>query len=262
MPIANSNRLNSLPTPKRVTPARATSSDATCQKCPIRQQSICATCGPDELKQLEVIKTYRSYPAGVEIVGAGETPAFVGSVVSGVVKLTRTMEDGRRQMVGLLFPSDFLGRSGSRQSECDAIAATDVTLCQFDRSPFERFLESTPNIERRLLDMTMDELDAARDWLLLLGRKTAREKVASFLVVLARRAPGVREADPTTNGRIRFQVPLSREDMADYLGLTIETVSRQMSALKKAGVISLLDARDVEVVSTDLLALEAGVDQF
>ncbi|MEL6979750.1 MAG: helix-turn-helix domain-containing protein [Pseudomonadota bacterium] len=222
-----------------------------CASCPIRERAVCSTCDADELKTLDRVKNYRTYPAGVEIIGAGETAAFVGSVVTGVVKLTKTMVDGRRQMVGLLFPSDFLGRYGGGRADCDAVAATDVTLCQFERAPFEALLASTPSLEQRLLQMTMDELDAAREWLLLLGRKTAREKVASFLEILARRTATNPESP-------QIHVPLSREDMADYLGLTIETVSRQMSALKKEGVINVRGARDVEIRDRVRLIEESG----
>ena len=80
--------------------------------------------------------------------------------------------------------------------------------------------------------MTLDELDAAREWMLLLGRKTAREKIASLLAIIARRDAALKPA-AAKGGRWSFDLPLTREEMADYLGLTLETVSRQMSALKR-----------------------------
>ena len=112
---------------------------------------------------------------------------FVASVVHWVAALTQTMEDGRRQMVGLLLPSDFLGRPNRDRAAYDVTATTYLQLCCFRRLPFQQMLSSTPHVSQRLLEMTLDELDAAREWMLLLGRKTAREKIASFLSIIARR---------------------------------------------------------------------------
>ena len=114
-------------------------------------------------------------------------------------------------------------------------------MCCFRKKPFEELMSTTPHIAQRLLEMTLDELDAAREWMLLLGRKTAREKIASFLTILARRENGLKAKAP--KGQISFDLPLTREEMADYLGLTLETVSRQMSRLKSAGVIGLPGGR-------------------
>lgn len=220
-----------------------------CGACPIRQRAICSMCDSNELSTLDQIKSYRTYAAGEEIIGAGQLWDYVGSIVSGVVKLIYTLPDGRRQMVGLLFPSDFIGRSQSRTAKCDAVAAVETTLCRFRRGPFDRLMRETPNIEQRMLEMTQDELDAAREQMLLLGRKTAKERVASFLLTLFERY----RARDVEDGGFIASIPLSREDMAAYLGLTIETVSRRITELKKEGLIQLLDARTVRV--SDLEAL-------
>jgi CRP/FNR family transcriptional regulator len=115
-----------------------------------------------------------------------------------------------------------------------------------------------PHIGARLLEMTLDELDAAREWMMVLGRKTAREKIASFLVIIARRNAVLKQTD--TTGVVDFELPLTREAMADYLGLTIETVSRQISALKREGVIVLGGKRHISVPDFDLLLDETGDD--
>jgi CRP/FNR family transcriptional regulator len=161
---------------------------AQCSDCPIRHRAVCAKCETDELEKLEAIKYYRSYEAGQTIVWAGDRMDFVASVVRGVASLTQTMEDGRRQMVGLLLPSDFVGRPNRESAPYDVTATTDLQLCCFRRAPFLQLMDDTPHIAHRLLEMTLDELDAAREWMLLLGRKTAREKIASFLTIIARRA--------------------------------------------------------------------------
>jgi CRP/FNR family transcriptional regulator len=229
-----------------------------CGACPIRHRAVCARCEPDELQRLEQIKYYRSFQAGQPVIWSGDRMEFVASVVTGIATLTQTMEDGRRQMVGLLQPSDFLGRPGRATAAYDVTAVTDLLMCCFRRKPFEEMMRSTPNVSQRLLEMTLDELDAAREWMLLLGRKTAREKIASLLAMVARRDAG---ASPhKTQGRIVFDMALTREEMADYLGLTLETVSRQMSALKKDGLIRLDGKRQITVPDFDALAEQTGDD--
>lgn len=229
-----------------------------CGDCPIRYRAVCATCEAPELAALESSKYYRRYEAGQVVVLAGERMDFVASVVSGVAGLTQTMEDGRTQMVGLLLPSDFLGRPGRDSSPYHVTALSELLLCCFRRRPFEGLLRSSPRIAARLLDMTLDDLDAARDWLLLLGRKSAREKIASFLTILARRDAMLRPGG--AGGPVVLDLPLTRESMADYLGLTLETVSRQISALKRDGVIALEGSRRVTVPDFQRLVMESGDD--
>ena len=229
-----------------------------CSDCPIRHRAVCAHCEIAELEELESIKYYRNFEAGQTVIWSGDKMGFVGSVVSGIASLTQTMEDGRTQMVGLLLPSDFVGRPGREGSPYDVIATTDVVMCCFRKKPFEELMARTPHIAHRLLQMTLDELDAAREWMLVLGRKTAREKIASLLSIIARRDASLSPNGPS--GPKVFDLPLTREAMADYLGLTLETVSRQMSALKKDGVIQLEGKRHVTIPDMGRLMEEAGDD--
>ena len=181
----------------------------------------------DELERLEEIKYYRTFEAGQTIAWTGDKLDFVATVVSGIATLSQTLEDGRTQMVGLLLPSDFMGRPGREMATYDVTATTEVVMCCFRRRPFEELMRTTPHIAQRLLEMTLDELDAAREWMLLLGRKTAREKIASLLAIIARRDASTKPGN--ADGPLEFDLPLTREAMADYLGLTLETVSRQVS---------------------------------
>ncbi|MFT7593875.1 MAG: CRP/FNR family transcriptional regulator [Paracoccaceae bacterium] len=235
-----------------------------CGDCPIRHRAVCARCETDELEQLDKIKYYRSFEAGQTIIWSGDKMEFVGSVVSGIATLTQTMEDGRTQMVGLLLPSDFVGRPGRDGAAYDVVATTDIVMCCFRKKPFEQMMLETPHIAQRLLQMTLDELDAAREWMLVLGRKTAREKIASLLSIIARRDSSLGAGASLGTGgspaQMVFDLPLTREAMADYLGLTLETVSRQMSALKKDKVIFLEGKRHVTIPDMGRLMEEAGDD--
>lgn len=226
-----------------------------CQDCPIRHRAVCAKCDTDELAILDTMKSYRQFQAGEQIYWRSEPLQFVASVVTGAASLSKTLEDGRTQMLGLLLPSDFMGRPGRAEIEFDVTATTDVTLCCFDRTPFERLVRDTPHIAQRLLELALDELDAAREWMLLLGRKTAREKIATFIEMLARRAniDNQRTDEP-------FALHLTRDQIANYLGLTLETVSRHFSALKKEGLIGFSDRRHLEVLDLAGLQEATGSD--
>ena len=227
-----------------------------CGDCPIRHNAVCSRCEAEELARLEAMKYYRSFQAGQPIIWSGDRMDFVASVVTGIATLTQSMEDGRRQMVGLLLPSDFLGRPGREKAGYDVTATTDLVMCCFRRKPFEDMMALTPHLGQRLLEMMLDELDAAREWMLLLGRKTAREKIASLLALLAHREAGLKV--PVALSVISFDLPLTREQMADYLGLTIETVSRQISGLKRDGLIELGQHRRIVVPNFNRLKAESG----
>lgn len=238
--------------------APATFTHVQCGDCPIRYRAVCARCDADELRELDAIKYYRSFEAGQTIVWSGDRMDFVASVVSGIATLTQTMEDGRRQMVGLLLPSDFVGRPGRETAAYDVVATTDLVMCCFRKKPFEEMMARTPHVGQRLLEMTLDELDAAREWMLLLGRKTAREKIASLVAIIARRDATLKLQ--SGEGRVVVDLPLTREAMSEYLGLTLETVSRQLSALRKDGIIQIEGKRHIIIPDFDRLVEEAGDD--
>ncbi len=214
-----------------------------------------------QVKKLAQIAHRKKIPAGQTIISDEEPVDFFANVISGAIKLTKTLPDGRQQIVGLLFAPDFLGRAYSKHNPYTAEAATDVEICTFPNAAFERLVAEFPGLQQRLFQHTLDELDAARDWMLLLGRKTAEEKVASFLFMLARRSMLTSGCNHKSGpGSAAFELPLTRADMADYLGLTIETVSRQLTRLKTSNVIRLSTNRLIMVPDLDRLANAAGQD--
>lgn len=219
-----------------------------CDACPIRHRAICARCDDDELTRLDRIKSYASFEAGQPILWRGDELNSFSSVVSGIASLSRTMQDGRRQVVGLLLPSDFIGRPGRKYVDFDVTAVSDLTLCQFRRRPFEDLVEQMPHLSHRMMEMALDELNCAREWMVLLGRKTAREKIATFLQMIVRRShvPGQQTS--------RYRLPLTREEIANFLGLTLETISRHLTTMKQEGIVAFQGRR--EFVIRDLTALQ------
>ena len=204
----------------------------TCQTCPARYDGVCAKSGDDELLRISRIKRYQKWGAGETIAIEGGSLPFVGSIVNGSASLSRSLPDGRVQMVGMLLPADFIGKPGHKTASYEITAISNVTFCTFDTVAFKKFLDSSSDVPSRLLDMALNDLDNARSWMLLLGRKTAREKVAHFLSLLFQRArPRI--------SPLRCTLPLTRDTIATYLGLSLETVSRQVTALRRDGLIRL-----------------------
>jgi CRP/FNR family transcriptional regulator len=195
---------------------------------------------------------------GDVIAEEGEPFSSVSSVVTGVVKLTKSMSDGRQQIVGLAFPADLVGRPFAERSGYRVEAATDVALCSFPRRQFESQLRSHPDVEHFLLQAKLDEIDSARDWMVLLGRKSAHERVATFLTLLATRASKDATGSSTPPERVSFQLPLSRAEIGDYLGMTLETVSRQLSKLRDEGIIAMPNSSTVHVPNLANLAALTG----
>ena len=231
-----------------------------CDHCSVRHQAVCGAMDDVQVKKLAQIAHRKKVPAGQTIISDEEPVDFFANVISGAIKLTKTLPDGRQQIVGLLFAPDFLGRAYSKNNPYTAEAATDVEICTFPNAAFERLVGEYPGLQQRLFQHTLDELDAARDWMLLLGRKTAEEKVASFLYMLARRSMLTGCVHKANQGAAAFELPLTRSDIADYLGLTIETVSRQLTRLKTSNVVRLSTNRLIMVPDLDRLAQTAGQD--
>ncbi|GGC28119.1 transcriptional regulator [Novosphingobium marinum] len=200
----------------------------------------------------------RDLSAGESLIWEGEDSVLVANVVDGVLKLSTNTEDGREQIVGVVYPSDFIGRPFGGTTGHGVTALTDSRVCVFSRRDFDNFAAEHPGLERKLLQRTLAELDRTRRWMLLLGRLSASEKVASFLLEMSERLvePGCATDEP--GAKRAFVLPFSRQQIADVLGLTIETVSRQFTRLRNAGVIDLPSRREVVIRDPDALSAEAG----
>lgn len=230
-----------------------------CSQCLVRDTALCRVLNAQQLTRLNRHSYRRWYPAGQLIAGVAQSEDWCATVLSGVIKLSKLLSDGRQQIVALLFPGDFLGRPYRAEFPYAAETATEVHLCCYGRTYFEGFLQEQPELKQIFLEQTLDSVDAARDWMLLLGRKSAREKVAALLLTILRRAAKPCPDCEQEHCR-QLTLPLSRTEMADYLGLRLETVSRQLKQLETAGVIKRIDPRRISVADATTLAEIAGTD--
>jgi CRP/FNR family transcriptional regulator len=189
-------------------------------------------------------------PAHQPIFDEADPADHVYSVTAGVVKIYKLLPDGRRQITGFLFPGDFLGLTHNESYAYCAEALVETKLCRFSRRRLEELMSEIPHLEARLLGMASHELAAAQNQMILLGRKSARERVVSFLLAMSERAArGGQPANPVT-------LAMTRGDIADYLGLTLETVSRILSRLKSDRLIEPLGEKQVRLA--DIPALRAA----
>jgi CRP/FNR family transcriptional regulator len=224
-----------------------------CMLCPVQASSLCGAVSEEAARALSGITHRLRMPAGRTFYGASRSSHSFAIIISGVVKLVVTKPDGRQQIVGLQFPSDFVGRPLSNHQNLSAEAATTLELCCFSGQAFEGLMREYPDLERALLARVLADLDASREWAFLLGRTSAQEKVATLLHHIAERmtpipcgsnSPPVRDVDAP----VSLTMPLSRMEMAECLGLRLETVCRQISQLKAQDIIATSGRRQFEIL--------------
>lgn len=225
-----------------------------CQQCDVRHRAMCAAVGFNRLGALEQIVTHRYFTPRQVIFQEGEPADYVYNVSGGNLRLYKLLIDGRRQITGFLRPGDFLGLVAADCYAYSAEAIDFVELCCISLTDLKHLMRTIPEVRDRLLDMSRDELTAAQEQMLLLGRKSAREKVLSFLLLLASH-----DDDASNRQSAVVALPMTRTDMADYLGLTIESVSRTITALKNDGLIELQATNRIFIPSLDAAAKAAGI---
>ncbi|UAK26560.1 Crp/Fnr family transcriptional regulator [Sphingomonas nostoxanthinifaciens] len=229
----------------------------TCADCAVRDRALCGSLTDVELTALNQLGRRHEIAKGQTFVWAGDESIVCGNLLAGVLKLTAATPDGREQIVGLLYPADFVGRPYADTADFTVTALTDAELCVFPRIPFERALEDHQRMERLLLQRTFAALAEARGRMLMLARQSAEERIADFLLDMASRAESS-GSRAVAGGPITFDLPLTRGQIADVLGLTIETVSRQLTKLKVAGIIALPGARAVTLRDRNALKARAA----
>ncbi len=209
-----------------------------CETCPVRPITFCRRLDPRTLASLRALGTAQRLQPEQPLFHEGDPAGRVFMVTAGALKIYTLLGDGRRQVTGFMFPGDFLGISVDDEYAFSVEALSEAELFWFSRPCFDAFVEANPELERELYRLAAHELAAAQQQMVLLGRKTAAERVASFFLNLLKRAEHI-SGKPET----RFDLPMSRLDIADYLGLTKETVSRMLAVLRSARLIRL-EAQD------------------
>ncbi len=224
-----------------------------CGDCGARHIGLCDALSDEDLGFLARVAQRVVIPAGKTFIDEGSAASYFYDITHGDVRVFKSLADGRRQITGFMGIGHFLGLAVSGQYAFSAEAITDVKLCRFDRAPLLEVFAEFPALERKLLDIATHEMVIAQEQMLLLGRKTAIERVASFLISRSERDA------PCPSGTVQtattqLSLPMSRTDLADYLGLTIETVSRSFSQLKRDGLIAFTDVHEVTLLKPQRVA--------
>lgn len=202
----------------------------------------------DALVALERIGTRRSFASDDEIYAEGDTSDSWYRVISGAVRICKLLPDGRRHIAEFCFAGDCFGLDSRIARGFSAEAVGEVVVMRYPLRATERLIDDTPQLARKLCEMTLRDLAHAQGRMLLLGRMTAPERVANFLLEMSDRRDAQRS----------LVLPMSRLDIADYLGLTTETVCRTLTAFKRAGVIAIPNPHRIEF--SDRPALEAACE--
>jgi len=199
-----------------------------CANCALRRLNICAALYPEELAQLEFLAHGFSFKRGATMFAQDNPAEFVYNLTAGVVRLYILLPDGRRQIIGFALPGDFLGLALADHYGFCADAVDSVIACRYSRQAFADFVDTKPHLLRRIHEFSTHELSLAHDQMVILGRRSAIERVASFLI-------GLRDRWSHIDGysSVHITLPMSRQDIADFLGLTIETISRTLSRLAR-----------------------------
>jgi CRP/FNR family transcriptional regulator len=223
-----------------------------CAHCEARTFSVCNAVPDRDMARLASAAVTATAPPGSCFIQEGDPANAFFNITTGTAKLFKLLPDGRRQITGFVGVGHFLGLAVSDTYAFSAEAITEVRYCRFSRPRLRTLLDDFPLMEKRLLEVASNELVAAQEQMLLLGRKTARERLASFLVAQSRQ--GVACHHP----RRQFALPMTRADIADYLGLTIETVSRTLTRLRGERMIDFVSQNEMVIVDPVLLEGLAG----
>lgn len=225
-----------------------------CANCAVRDRAICGVLEEGDLAAYKRLGWTLRLKRGQTLFHEGDPANRVFTLTRGTVKLYTLLPDGRRQVTGFMFPGDFLGVSVDEEYAFTVEALEQSELWWFSRAMFDRFLNEHPQVERELYRLAAHELAAAQRQMVLLGRKAAHERLASLFLSLLERADRASGAQQTS-----FDLPMSRIDIADYLGLTKETVSRMIAHLRDHKLIRLQAQNRVEVLDRDgLRAMAEG----
>lgn len=203
----------------------------------------------------------RHFQAGENLITEGERTDYFFDLLGGTVALARNGRDGRRQILSFMSARQFLGAASTECYPNLATALTDVRAISYPRTALEKALESSPEFSARFRRVLTQILESAHDHIYTIGQRSAVERVASFLLYLRANQAKFSPAGPRDKSE-HIDLPMTRLDIADFLGLTIETVSRAFSSLKKSRVISFTDSHSCEILNIQKIRDLGGRDDF
>ena len=213
-----------------------------CATCPVRDRAACSALKHDEREELARLGSHRTLRRGETLFASGDEGFACATLITGALKISSFSEDGTERILSLVHPAGFVGEMFAPVERHDVVALTDSKLCVFARGDYERAVERFPALGRALLRRTAQDLFESRAAIDLMSRRNAQEKVAGFVLSIARAA-----SDSPCHAAARFELPLSREEIAGVLGLTIETVSRQLTRLEREKVLAREGRRGIRI---------------
>ncbi len=213
-----------------------------CELCDVRERSVCGDLSPREFAHVEKTMARRNVAKNKTLMVEGEPNQSLYVIVDGSFRLSKVLEDGRRQVTGFLFKGDFAGVRSTDSSAYTAEAIEESVVCYFPHRYLDEIAIDAPGVKDRLIARGQTEYHKAQDHIVLLGKKTAEERVLSFIELIGKTI-GVDDSP----ARRTVPLPMARQDIADYLGLRLETLSRTLAALKQDGRILELSRHSVVI---------------
>lgn len=224
-----------------------------CEKCQVRGETSCSALDNSELVRLASITVPKRLNKGQTLFNEGEEARFAFNIRSGVLRLVNLLPDGTRHVIGFGFPGDMLGFTTHGDYTCSAETLEPVEACAYPRDKLLPMLDETPPLKTMILNMAISEIDKLQKQTLLLAHKSAIARVATFLWHLYDENTKYRNVIRCTGGRVEIDLSIPRRDIADHLGITVETTSRCFSRLREDGVICLERPNHVVILMPDVL---------
>ena len=219
-----------------------------CVVCKIRTYSFCRCLPEEKLKTFAKISDEKEFEDKKTIFLQQEQSKNLYNITKGNVKIYRLLSDGRIQIIGFLYPGDFFGSYKKEKYNYSAESIGDLRLCVFNQQSLDDYLEENMSLAKELLHMTSHELTLAQDRMMVLGKMNASERVAKFILNISKQRLRIGwQNNP-------ISIPMTRQDIADYLGLTLETISREFTKLKAANTIKFLTPKQIYITDRDKLS--------
>ena len=210
-----------------------------CATCEIRSYSFCRCLKDDQLNIFSKISSEKEFKNKQTVFLQEEESKNLYNITQGNIKIYKLLRDGRIQIIGFLYPGDFFGSYKKGKYNYSAESIGDVKLCVFKQEVLDNYLEKNMNLAKELLHMTSHELTLAQDRIGVLGKLNANQRMATFILNISKQRARIGWQDNP------ISLPMVRQDIADYLGLTLETVSRELTKLKTSNLIKVLSSSQI-----------------